>query len=119
HKETRFAGGGAFAVPGVERNQHCLAATESVGSILAARLRYAKHRENLVADVFLDRAAADEDLCRHALVKLPQQRDHRFRGHAFSLAGKADDASEQHRHILTSNRTQWFVALSQHRREMW
>jgi len=52
----------------IERLEHYAAAAKRVGSIVAGRLGHPEHRENLVADIFFDRAAAGENLCRHAVV---------------------------------------------------
>src|SRR4051794_8779804 len=73
-----------------------IGASEGICSIVRGRLRQAEDGGNLVADVFLDGAVAGEGLCPHAVVKLANHCNHRFRRHPLRHAGEADDIDEQH-----------------------
>ena len=69
-RERRLAVPHALGVPVVERGEHHLGAAQRVERILPGFARQPEHREDRVADIFLDGAAAGEDLRRHPLVEL-------------------------------------------------
>ncbi len=88
-----------------------MAAFERVGRVFAARFGYAEDGEDLVTDIFLDRAAAGEDLCGHAVMELAQHGNNRLRRHRLGHAREADYVGEQHRDILPAHGAQRLVAL--------
>jgi hypothetical protein len=52
----------ALVIPLIKRLQHLLRASKRILGIAVTRSRHSKHRENLVADIFLDGALAGDNL---------------------------------------------------------
>jgi hypothetical protein len=90
-----------------------IGALERVGGVIVARSG-PEAREDLIPDIFLDRPAAGEDLRRHPLVELAEQRHHRLGHHGLGHAGEADDVATQHSDSLPPHGSQRRVLDGQH-----
>ena len=112
-RQRRLAASRALGIP-VRRalRSSCRRSASALAASSAPGVRQPEHGEDRVADVFLDRAAAGEDLRRHPLVELAQHRHHRFRRHGLGHPGEADDVDEQHGDGLPPHRAQRLVAAS-------